>query len=284
MVKNFKRRCRAGWLVGCLLLLVGCTTELAYNTLPFWIHYYLDDIVDLTATQSRQVKADLDAVQQWHRAEELPRLAERLTLIAAQSTERQTWDQLRDHQAAFKARMQATLNEMVPATTRLLQSLDEHQAERLIQFLKEEIAEARARRDQQSPRERLAEQKEEMEERTERWVGHTTDSQAPFYMEMADYQQRAMPTFIAVREQLQARLFTLIETRQRDDLDSQLYQWVDDLIAWRGGTDTQTDMAIYRSRRLDWLLRFDKSLDDDQRAHLIEELEQWASRLQRLAE
>lgn len=92
MVKDCKRRCRTGWLVGCLLVLAGCTTELAYNTLPFWIHYYLDDIVDLTATQSHQVKADLDAVQQWHRVEELPRLADRLTLIAAQSTERQTWD------------------------------------------------------------------------------------------------------------------------------------------------------------------------------------------------
>lgn len=283
MVKDCKRRCRTGWLVGCLLVLAGCTTELAYNTLPFWIHYYLDDIVDLTATQSHQVKADLDAVQQWHRVEELPRLADRLTLIAAQSTERQTWDQLRDHQAGVKTRIQATLNALIPATTRLLQSLDNRQAERLTQFLKDEIAEAQARRDQQSPQERLAEQQEELEERTEGWVGHTTDSQAPFYAEMADYQQRAMPTFITVREQLQARLFNLIETRQRDDLDSQLRQWVDDLVAWRGGSDTQTDMAIYRSRRLDWLLRFDKSLDDDQRTHLIEELEQWASRLQGMA-
>ncbi|WP_025674585.1 DUF6279 family lipoprotein [Salinivibrio socompensis] len=284
MVRDFWLRCRSGCLAGCLLVLVGCSTELAYNTLPFWIHYYIDDIVDLTATQSQQVKADLDTVQQWHRAEELPRLADRLTLIAAQSSERQTWDQLRDHQAAFKARMQAILHELVPTTTRLLQSLDDRQAERLTQFLKDEIAEAQARRDKRSSQEWLSEQQEELEERTERWVGHTKDSQAPFYAEMAEYQQRAMPTFIAVREQLQARLFNLIEVRQRDDLDEQLYQWVDDLVAWRGGTDTQTDMAIYRSRRLDWLLRFEKSLDDDQRTHLREELVQWASRLRRMAE
>ncbi|SIN83267.1 hypothetical protein SAMN05444724_0776 [Salinivibrio sp. ES.052] len=284
MDKERCRRCRIGWLVGCLLLLVGCTTELAYNTLPFWSHYYLDDIIHLTPTQSRHVKADLDAIQQWHRTHELPRLAEQLGLLAAQSTEHQTWDQLRDHQTAFKARLQATLNEMVPATTRLLQSLDDRQAERLTQFLKEEIEDAQARRDEESPQSWLSDQEEELEERTERWVGHTQDSQMPFYVEMAEYQQRAMPTFIKVREQLQARLFGLIENRQQDDLDTQLYQWVDDLVAWRGGKGTQTDMAIYRSRRLDWLLRLDKSLNDDQRLHLMEELQEWESRLQEMAE
>ncbi|OOE51902.1 hypothetical protein BZG10_06900, partial [Salinivibrio kushneri] len=98
-----KQGCRTGWLAGCLLLLVGCTTELAYNTLPFWIHYYIDDIVNLRPEQSRQVKADLDKIQQWHRTHELPAIAERLGLIATQSTERQTMAQLRAHQDSTMA-------------------------------------------------------------------------------------------------------------------------------------------------------------------------------------
>ncbi|WP_131825602.1 DUF6279 family lipoprotein [Salinivibrio kushneri] len=274
-----KQGCRTGWLAGCLLLLVGCTTELAYNTLPFWIHYYIDDIVNLRPEQSRQVKADLDKIQQWHRTHELPAIAERLGLIATQSTERQTMAQLRAHQDAVKERIRATLQAFVPATARLLDSFDDEQAQALTQWMEEEIEQATQRRAKRSEDEQFAYQRDDLEEDTEEWVGDTDRDQQPLFAEMAQYQQAAMPTFRHVREQLVSRLFNIINNRQSIDTEAALSQWVDDVVAWRAGPETETEMAIYRSRRLDWLLRLDRSLDDAQRNRLVESLNEWQTRL-----
>ncbi|OOE44400.1 hypothetical protein BZG06_02610 [Salinivibrio kushneri] len=274
-----KQGCRTGWLVGCLLLLVGCTTELAYNTLPFWIHYYIDDIVNLRPEQSRQVKADLDKIQQWHRTHELPAIAERLGLIATQSTERQTMAQLRDHQEAVKERIRTTLKAFIPATARLLDSFDDEQAQALTQWMEEEIEQATQRRAKRSEDEQFAYQQDDLEEDTEEWVGDTDRDQQPLFAEMAQYQQAAMPTFRHVREQLVSRLFNIINNRQSIDTEAALSQWVDDVVAWRAGPETETEMAIYRSRRLDWLLRLDRSLDDAQRNRLVESLNEWQTRL-----
>ncbi|WP_116644968.1 DUF6279 family lipoprotein [Salinivibrio sp. HTSP] len=274
-----KQGCRTGWLAGCLLLLVGCTTELAYNTLPFWIHYYIDDIVNLRPEQSRQVKADLDKIQQWHRTHELPAIAERLGLIATQSTERQTMAQLRAHQDAVKERIRATLQAFVPATARLLDSFDDEQAQALTQWMEEEIEQATQRRAKRSEDEQLAYQRDDLEEDTEEWVGDTDRDQQPLFAEMAQYQQAAMPTFRHVREQLVSRLFNIINNRQSIDTEAALSQWVDDVVAWRAGPKAETEMAIYRSRRLDWLLRLDRSLDDAQRNRLVESLNEWQTRL-----
>ncbi|OOE52179.1 DUF6279 family lipoprotein [Salinivibrio kushneri] len=274
-----KQGCRTGWVVGCLLLLVGCTTELAYNTLPFWIHYYIDDIVNLRPEQSRQVKADLDKIQQWHRTHELPAIAERLGLIATQSTERQTMAQLRAHQDAVKERIRATLQAFVPATARLLDSFDDEQAQALTQWMEEEIEQATQRRAKRSEDEQFAYQRDDLEEDTEEWVGDTDRDQQPLFAEMAQYQQAAMPTFRHVREQLVSRLFNIINNRQSIDTEAALSQWVDDVVAWRAGPETETEMAIYRSRRLDWLLRLDRSLDDAQRNRLVESLNEWQTRL-----
>ncbi|OOE69788.1 hypothetical protein BZG14_01760 [Salinivibrio sp. IB282] len=274
-----KQGCRTGWLAGCLLLLVGCTTELAYNTLPFWIHYYIDDIVNLRPEQSRQVKADLDKIQQWHRTHELPAIAERLGLIATQSTERQTMAQLRDHQEAVKERIRTTLKAFIPATARLLDSFDDEQAQALTQWMEEEIEQATQRRAKRSEDEQFAYQRDDLEEDTEEWVGDTDRDQQPLFAEMAQYQQAAMPTFRHVREQLVSRLFNIINNRQSIDTEAALSQWVDDVVAWRAGPETETEMAIYRSRRLDWLLRLDRSLDDAQRNRLVESLNEWQTRL-----
>ncbi|OOF32088.1 DUF6279 family lipoprotein [Salinivibrio proteolyticus] len=278
-----RSRFRYGLIGGLLLVLTGCTTELAYNTLPFWIHYYIDDIVNLRPEQSRQVKADLDKIQQWHRTHELPAIAERLGLIATHSTERHTMAQLRDHQEAVKARIHATLQAFVPATARLIDSFDDQQAQALTQWMEDEIQEATERRAKRSKDEQFAYQRDDLEEDTEEWIGSAARHQQPLFAEMAEYQQAAMPTFRQVRERLVSRLFAIIKNRQSIDTEAALSEWVDDVVAWRAGPETETEMAIYRSRRLDWLLRLDRSLDEDQRSQLVDNLIEWQTRLNEMS-
>ncbi|WP_269748127.1 DUF6279 family lipoprotein [Enterovibrio coralii] len=56
------------------LFLSACTNQLAYNTLPFWIDYYLSDYVDLNSFQQKQLEEDLDAFHEWHRQTQLPKI------------------------------------------------------------------------------------------------------------------------------------------------------------------------------------------------------------------
>ncbi|OOE53429.1 hypothetical protein, partial [Salinivibrio kushneri] len=178
-----------------------------------------------------------------------------------------------------KERIRATLQAFVPATARLLDSFDDEQAQALTQWMEEEIEQATQRRAKRSEDEQFAYQRDDLEEDTEEWVGDTDRDQQPLFAEMAQYQQAAMPTFRHVREQLVSRLFNIINNRQSIDTEAALSQWVDDVVAWRAGPETETEMAIYRSRRLDWLLRLDRSLDDAQRNRLVESLNEWQTRL-----
>jgi Family of unknown function (DUF6279) len=70
---------RALWVVLALALLQGCSAiKLAYNNAPEFGYWWLDGYADLNDAQSLTVRADLASLLAWHRAQELPRLAELL--------------------------------------------------------------------------------------------------------------------------------------------------------------------------------------------------------------
>ena len=60
-------------------LLQGCSAiKLAYNNAPELAYWWLDGYADLDDAQSLKVREELARLQQWHRANELPRIAELL--------------------------------------------------------------------------------------------------------------------------------------------------------------------------------------------------------------
>ena len=62
-------------IIGLLAVLAlgACSAvKLAYNQSPDLAYWYLDGYVDFNEVQSRQIRADLDALQSWHRQTQLP--------------------------------------------------------------------------------------------------------------------------------------------------------------------------------------------------------------------
>lgn len=58
------------------LAVAGCSAlKLGYNALPGVAYWWLDGYVDFTETQAPQVRQQLAALHDWHRREELPRVA-----------------------------------------------------------------------------------------------------------------------------------------------------------------------------------------------------------------
>ena len=73
-----------GWLFAAfaLLLLPACSAiKLAYNNAPEFGYWWLDGYVDFQSDQSSRAREDLAKLLAWHRAEELPKLAELLQKI-----------------------------------------------------------------------------------------------------------------------------------------------------------------------------------------------------------
>ncbi|XAH22827.1 DUF6279 family lipoprotein [Xylophilus sp. GW821-FHT01B05] len=64
----------AGALLATALLQACSTMRLAYDQSPQLAYWWLDGYVDFDSNQSRQVREDLDALQQWHRSSELPQI------------------------------------------------------------------------------------------------------------------------------------------------------------------------------------------------------------------
>ena len=62
-----------------LCLLQGCSAvKLGYNNAPYLAYWWLDGYADLSETQSRKLREDLTGLHQWHRVNELPKIAELL--------------------------------------------------------------------------------------------------------------------------------------------------------------------------------------------------------------
>ncbi len=68
--------------VAVLGLLQACSAvKLAYNNAPEFAYWWIDGYADLDEAQALKVRAELARLQQWHRASELPRIAELLARL-----------------------------------------------------------------------------------------------------------------------------------------------------------------------------------------------------------
>ena len=77
---------RTAWLktavLACLLWLTACSgTTFVYNRLDTILPWYVDDYVELNASQERQLEEILRPFLDWHRQQELPRYVELLNQV-----------------------------------------------------------------------------------------------------------------------------------------------------------------------------------------------------------
>ena len=65
--------------IAAISLLQACSAiKLAYNNAPEFGYWWLDGYADFNESQTLKVRAELARLQQWHRADELPKIAELL--------------------------------------------------------------------------------------------------------------------------------------------------------------------------------------------------------------
>jgi hypothetical protein len=98
------------------LVLGGCSaTRLGYNNAPGLMFYWLDSYYDFDSKQSVAMKESLQALQDWHRKEELPRIAQVLKDLQPAARQDVTADQVCKLYDYLLLRVQAPVDRLAPA-------------------------------------------------------------------------------------------------------------------------------------------------------------------------
>ncbi len=116
------------------LALGGCSAvRLGYSNGPTLTYWWLDSYFDFDDTQSLRVREDLQAVQDWHRKQELPLLAHKLRDLQAMAPKAVTAEQVCGVVADLQTRLQVTLERVTPTIAAIAPSLQDAQLEHMTQ-------------------------------------------------------------------------------------------------------------------------------------------------------
>ncbi|WP_028024067.1 DUF6279 family lipoprotein [Enterovibrio calviensis] len=253
------------------LSLTACTNQFAYNTLPFWIDYYLSDYVDMTSSQQAQLDKDLEAFHAWHRQVELPKIQTLLNQLERDTASPLSYSKIGAYHQQVNDTIQASLFGLTPTLANLIRSLSDEQVEQWVRTLKENIDERVQEANEGSPDDQVERRQTRLVERMEVWVNTVNDKQQLQLSEMATYQIEMRPVFYDIRDGLVAELTAILTERKAPDLEQRINAYFSRLIRFQSDAH-QTDMAIYLARRYELLQRLDRHLSEKQRRALRDKL------------
>ncbi|MBE1274239.1 DUF6279 family lipoprotein [Enterovibrio baiacu] len=250
-----------------VLFLSACTNKLAYNTLPFWIDYYLSDYVDMTSTQQKQLDRDLDAFHVWHRQNELPNIRALLENMESQLETPLSYSEINSYHGVVNQTILASVHGLTPALANLIASLSDEQAKQWLKTIQTNVDEAVEKANEGSPNEQLARRQAKLIERAEYWIDTVNKKQSDQFKEMASYQIEMRPVFYSIRDGLFEELTLIFEERDDPALEQRLNAYFAKLVVFKSD-DFQSDMSLYLARRYELLQRMDKHLTQTQRKEL----------------
>ena len=159
-------------------LLGGCSVaRLGYSQLPNLSYWWVDSYVDLNDAQSAPLRADLQALLDWHRRQELPQLTRTLADVQAQALQDTTPAQVCQIADRFKSRLDAVLAQSEPGFARLALSIQPEQLQHLQHQLDKKAQKWRDDWQKGSPAEQQKRRLERQLERSEGFYGNLSDAQ-----------------------------------------------------------------------------------------------------------
>jgi hypothetical protein len=172
------RWCAIIGLLTASLALTGCgAVRLAYNNAPELTYWWLDGFLDLDSPQSTRLRNDLNALQAWHRKEELPAVTEMLKNLQAAAPQPVAADQVCQLSRYLEGRFQAVLDRTTPTAIAIGPTLSNAQIDHLERAWDKRNAEWREEWLDGPPQERLNRRLKTTIERAEGFYGRLTDAQ-----------------------------------------------------------------------------------------------------------
>lgn len=235
------------WALLPALLLAGCSAvKLGYNNAPDLSYWWLDSFLDFNDPQSVQVRADLAALQAWHRQSELPRYVNLLQKLQRLAPATVTPNQLCEVYGELKPRLQALLDQAEPSIAALAPTLTPEQLVHLQRQLDKRSEKWRAQWLTVSLDERNARRVKQLADRAEMLYGNLEEPQLALLRERV----AALPFDADLRERESRRRHqdVLQTLRQVQSGAPSLTQVRAALHAWLGRTVRSPD-AVYRTQQ-----------------------------------
>ncbi len=272
-----------GLLAACALALAGCSaTQMLYNNAPWWLQSEVDDYFGLNTDQRDRVGQQIEALFAWHRKGELPayhRATRRFVAAYEDGLQRPELDRF---VIAIKAARDRALQKTIPGIADFLAGVTPEQIDRFEQNLAADLEEGLAEL-KLDARQRRQSRFEEYLDRYETWYGELSTEQA----EVLRGGVAAMPDFHAAwiehRRTRQKELIDLLRTRPAgSEVEALLRAWWDD---FKQGLNPRYRAARERVWEdvYQLIVRMDKGMSLDQRAHLAARAESYASDFYALA-
>ena len=279
MIASWTRKLIA--VVLLTLLVAGCTMSFTYNHLDWLIPWYVDDYVDLSRQQRQLLQGQLGPVLQWHREEELERYLELLDQIEADLAGEITAGQVRSWADEIIAAVERVEENMVSVALQFGATLSNEQLAEFMESVWEEHREYEEEFLSRSDEEYVEENSENLEEFLERFTGRLDDEQETILLQAAESLHRFDGVWLEDHEQWLNTLGPLLQRKPG---------WEDAIReAYANRTRQQSpeytelleyNMEVVSQAIADVLNR----LNDKQRKHLDDEIEDFQSLVQRLLE
>ncbi len=250
-----------------IILLTGCTLRLGYNTLNFWVTYYLADYVSLNSTQERTFERNLDIALVIHRTKELPKFHRLIDELQADLAKPLSFNQISSYYLKFTEAGKESTSVLSKPFAVMIQSLSASQINELNQNLEKKIEQAIAKRNKLSLKEKIGIRRDKLQDATRGWIGSLSNKQKAILLELTEYQVEMEPIFFSIWRDFLRDWKELIKNRDNPDFESKLNVLLQQLIAFENAS-VQLDINVYLTRRFDVLRRLNHTLSSKQTRYL----------------
>lgn len=219
-------RTRGCVLMASLVFLGACSAiKLGYNNSVTFAHTYLSNKIDFDDQQSALLRSSLEELVQWHRNNELPKLARELqsiqaALVAGDSKVAPvSTAQVQELNQAVRTSLRRTANQAAPLIARNMLGFQPRQIPEIEAALKKSNEKYREERLPSNPEERLAQSAERMTERFERWLGNLNKQQLALVDTWAKNRSNNPETWFQKRLERQQRFMMLANQAANRQID-----------------------------------------------------------------
>jgi hypothetical protein len=263
------------WLLVTLtgMSLVGCSaTRLAYNNLDSVISWQLSRALGLEAPQRSILNEDFPLLWEWHRHTQLPLYADDLRELGAAAQTPLPQRDVEHYMQRTSAHFVTLWQELQPYVTRMLQSLDDRQVERLMGRIAEWRQEQAAESVGLGLEALQSKAAESMQKNVRRWTGRLNDEQRERIRQWAEVRHYDPELELHYREAWATAFLAVLDRRREDGFEDRLQA-----LFHEPQLDGQQAVARLREHnRKAWLalaVDLSASLTPRQRRHFQNELE-----------
>ena len=226
------RICARFWLVACVMLLASCSsTKMAYELLDWVAMWKIDRMVPLKSQQRSQVKDDIHAIHEWHRATQLPRYADYLEDLQKRlDPVSVTAEQIHAETDQIQLMVDDILERAIPKAAVTISGLTDEQVAALLENITEERQEYIDENIKPGEKKRRAKSAQEVKDHFRRFLGRLSDEQEKW---IDDWSKQLVPYTELVAEQQilwQEHLAKYLALRENRQL---LEQGLHDLMLYR---------------------------------------------------